>query len=406
MVRVASIALPVGMRSKKNDQNSLKCSNQRFRTEQKEKENKMPEGFFDAGTIAVNGVIADRSLRNDNAITRLWIPNNVRSIGTGAFKECLHLEEIRFEPGGVGRLDIGLMSFEGCSQLRGVTFPERLASIGDASFRNCTNLVAVSFSSTGQGINIGNRVFWGCTSLETLTLPSSSVAIGAACFCGCTALGTVSFSGEAGGNGIIYIGNIAFADCGHEAEIVAAIEAENTRRRNIAANQPTVTGPGQVIGILSGMGSISGHEITASIGGTNDHGACVQLRKYFCKTAGDTTSVHFEVEAKEGMVFVEIHSEIGSTPIIVHDFLHGQFRDILEYKGPIHEDGCCSFRFATRRIQCIGRPVNEVVNEVAHAVEALYATYEGYLDYLQRCYNENGNLANCMCFNAWNQQMA
>lgn len=126
----------------------------------------MPEGFFDASTIADRGMIADWFC-NDNpatatAITKLWIPNTITQIGGNAFKGCVNLTEVRFEEGGDLPLSLGLMSFAQCTSLSSLILPARLIRIGKGCFRDSTALEEIEIGEGNNQLQVADHLFDNC----------------------------------------------------------------------------------------------------------------------------------------------------------------------------------------------------------------------------------------------------
>jgi hypothetical protein len=71
------------------------------------------------------------------SITSFTIPNNVTTIGDGAFNSCTSLTSVTI-PASV--TSIGDYAFSGCSGLTSVTIPINVTSIGSYVFYSCTNL--------------------------------------------------------------------------------------------------------------------------------------------------------------------------------------------------------------------------------------------------------------------------
>ena len=177
------------------------------------------------------------------------IPNNVTSIGYGAFYGCSGLTSVTI-PNSV--LSIGRYAFYGCSELTSIIIPDSVTSIGDSAFRNCTSLESITLPFIGGSKNtwrydsvfgyifgyitsnyyslsngttyqydsgstsstnryyhyyipaslktvvitntdiIPQRAFYNCTSLTSVTIPNSVTSIGASAFYGCTSLTSIT----------------------------------------------------------------------------------------------------------------------------------------------------------------------------------------------------------------------
>lgn len=137
------------------------------------------------------------------------LPDGVRLIAGGAFRNCQNLRVVRF-PTSLRTVDN--YAFSGCSSLASVGFPQGLSVIGDYSFKGCSGLKAVSIPPGVE--RIGSSAFGGCTGLtevmisqgveelsdgafaqcENLTsieLPDTVRALSSHAFYGCVALKTI-----------------------------------------------------------------------------------------------------------------------------------------------------------------------------------------------------------------------
>ena len=101
---------------------------------------------------------------------------------------------------------IGDDVFKGCTSLTKVTIPDSVKSIGDSAFAGCSALSSVTFGNGVQGI--GRYAFLNCISLTSITLPDSVFAISHGAFLGCSELISVSL-----GNGVELVYDNAFQDC-------------------------------------------------------------------------------------------------------------------------------------------------------------------------------------------------
>ncbi len=92
------------------------------------------------------------------------IPNNVTSIGDGAFGNCSSLTSVTI-PNSV--TSIGSGAFGNCSSLTSVTIPNSVTSIGNQAFSGCTGLTSVTIPNSVTSIR--NGAFWNCSSLTSIT---------------------------------------------------------------------------------------------------------------------------------------------------------------------------------------------------------------------------------------------
>ena len=107
-------------------------------------------------------------LRN-NKITKLTIPDDVTSIGNGAFSDCKSLTSITI-PDSV--TSIGEEAFCVCESLTSITIPNSVTSIGEFAFSGCTSLTSITIPDSV--ISIGERAFEDCTSLTSIKIAASN----------------------------------------------------------------------------------------------------------------------------------------------------------------------------------------------------------------------------------------
>ncbi len=136
----------------------------------------------------------------------------VTSIEYRAFSEKTSLVNVSFEAG--SRLvSIGSHSFEGCTSLRKITFPDTLRSFESGSFLNCTSLETVSIpegvTALNRYVSLDQGIFNGCTSLSSVKLPSTLTTIGQHDFENCTSLQSISLPA-----GLKDIGSASFRGSG------------------------------------------------------------------------------------------------------------------------------------------------------------------------------------------------
>ena len=110
-----------------------------------------------------------------DSLKEVVLPDTIRSIGRGAFRDCSYLRKVTYGRGleeigddafagctslvraGIrkGAVRIGTRAFDGCSSLAGVNLPEGLTEIGDFAFRGCSALKRVRLPGTVEKIGTG-----------------------------------------------------------------------------------------------------------------------------------------------------------------------------------------------------------------------------------------------------------
>ena len=125
-------------------------------------------------TITENGVaypvtyIQHYAFQNNTTLKRVYISENMESIGYCAFR--------------------------GCSNLTYVSIPSSVTYIDSYVFGNCSKLTEVSFASNSKLRSIHVGAFEYCSSLVSIAIPDSVVYFYGNAFNGCTNLKTVSFN--------------------------------------------------------------------------------------------------------------------------------------------------------------------------------------------------------------------
>lgn len=113
----------------------------------------------------------DRQFANNQEIVKLVVPQQVKGINSGAFKNCKNLHEIIFTEG----IDfIEASAFEGCDALERVKLPSSLTYLGAASFAHSINLKQINLPSNLRSLLM--NVFDGCVSLTDIDLEISFIA--------------------------------------------------------------------------------------------------------------------------------------------------------------------------------------------------------------------------------------
>ena len=171
-------------------------------------------------------------------LTTVTIGNSVTSIGEHAFEGCTSLTSIDVEKDNptylsqdgvlfnkdktklikypAGKTDktyeipdsvtnIGIGTFEDCSNLASITIPNSVKSIGESAFRKCTSLESVTIPNSVK--SIGRNVFYFCTSLESVTIPKSVTRIVYGAFYNCKSLKDVYYTGSQSEWSKIHIGS-------------------------------------------------------------------------------------------------------------------------------------------------------------------------------------------------------
>lgn len=154
--------------------------------------------------------ITDAAFSGEAGLQEIVIPASVVEVGRnlwnetgggGAFQNCTALTSVVFEGDNLSK--INLNTFNGCSALSSIEFPESLEKIEYNAFDDCSALKSIVIPD--KVTYIGEGAFNYCTGLQEAYIGDGVTEIAAKAFAECTALKTVVI-----GKSIQRIGDQAF----------------------------------------------------------------------------------------------------------------------------------------------------------------------------------------------------
>lgn len=152
--------------------------------------------------------IAPYGFAYSNYITEITLPDNITTIGEGAFAACERLATIK----NLEKVNhIGSSAFYGCDNLKNLNLSSSLKRIESATFRECgfTNITIPDSVEY-----IGSSAFHSCKNLQELVLPQNLTELNQASFAHCTSLTKVTM-----GDNIEAIWRTVFLGCTSLTEI-------------------------------------------------------------------------------------------------------------------------------------------------------------------------------------------
>lgn len=154
-------------------------------------------------------IIRASAFSSCNNLTSINLSEGLETIEQSTFANCIALTSISL-PMSLKKLESGI--FEGCSNLTSANIPGSIeGGLPNYMFTNCSSLTNINIA---EGILYIGRSFERCTSLTTIRFPNSVRAIADDAFNGCTNLKKITF-----GTDLQYLYYNCFANCGELTDV-------------------------------------------------------------------------------------------------------------------------------------------------------------------------------------------
>ena len=162
--------------------------------------------------------IAAYAFADNAAIEEMIIPQNITTIGIGAFKNCTSLKSVTIEKGVKA---IASRAFENTA-LTSVIVPDSVVAIGHGAFKGCDAMESITLPFVGANLSDSNNYFgyiFGAisyvanvdyvpASLNTVVLSGACTKVPAYSFLGCESITSITL-----GEKVDRIGSSAFQSC-------------------------------------------------------------------------------------------------------------------------------------------------------------------------------------------------
>lgn len=144
-----------------------------------------------------------------SGLTSIDIPDNVTTIGEGAFYNCSQLVNANIGKG-IKELDRELFMY--CSSLNTVILPENLTRLGSSVFQYCTSLFTISIPNGVTYLGFG---LFSCSGLTSIVIPNSVNDIEERAFSQCEKLTSIVIP-----NGVYKVYQYTFYGCSSLTSVV------------------------------------------------------------------------------------------------------------------------------------------------------------------------------------------
>ena len=147
-----------------------------------------------------------------SGVKRVFLPQCLEEIGSGAFLSCSALERIALPE---GLISLGDSAFANCRSLAKINLPDSLKILGAAVFSHCISLNGVIIPPQITGIR--SQCFEHCFNLNRITLNSTLTVISDYAFSNCNSLKSITLP-----DSLRYIGEGAFTQSGIKRLVIPA----------------------------------------------------------------------------------------------------------------------------------------------------------------------------------------
>lgn len=147
--------------------------------------------------------VGERAFQRCDAITSIFVPATVQSIGLGAMAQCSNMQAVTLSE---GLVEIADYAFTEDTSLITITVPESVNSLGIEAFSLCEHLSSATLPQ--QLTVIPEGLFYYCFDLENVNIPATLTEIGGWAFDSVLALSDLVLP-----EGLTTVGIAAFQDC-------------------------------------------------------------------------------------------------------------------------------------------------------------------------------------------------
>ena len=196
--------------------------------------------------------IGNEAFAGNINVTHISLPNNVKYIGNGAFKNTTSLSNFEYQPTDESLTYLGDEAFSG-SNISDIKLPKSLQYLGKKAFIYCKNLSDISFdiNSLVSQDTLYASTFEGCSSLEEITIPDAILNMEDNVFKNAKKLLIINTKAkdfsqntfentafeDSFGDGMLIFNNVLISYSGKEANITIANNIESINKNALKGNK-------------------------------------------------------------------------------------------------------------------------------------------------------------------------
>ena len=177
--------------------------------------------------------IGANSFKDCSSLTELTIPNTVTKMDTTALTGCSNLKNITLDTMNSNVLT-AVKTLANTNGEMNLVIGDSVTTIETRAFEDCTGLTSVTI---GSGVtSIGSYAFYECIGLTSIVIPNSVTSIGNNTFYGCTGLTNIEIP-----DSVTSIGNFAFNRCSGLTSIVIPNSVTSIGENGVFGNCSSLT---------------------------------------------------------------------------------------------------------------------------------------------------------------------
>ncbi|MBO5848989.1 MAG: leucine-rich repeat protein, partial [Bacteroidales bacterium] len=281
--------------------------------------------------------IGDTAFLHCSSLTSIEIPNTVTSIGEGAFSRCFNLTNITVENGNPvydSRNDCNAIIetstnilINGCMN---TIIPDNITTIGLGAFAECTPLTSIEIPNSVT--SIGQQAFYSCSNLTSIEISNSVTSIGFWAFYYCSNLTSIYCYAE----NVPKTSSYPFDSCPSDMIIYVPAQSVDAYKAASPWNEYTILPMGPTnywtvdeIAYANNMSLIG----LVQIDGVNQNSTSLEIGAFCGEEVRGSQLVQYIPELDKYLVFLTIHGDNENDEISFRLYNH-ETEEELDLRSP------------------------------------------------------------------------